>query len=281
MEIYKSSSAQQKILEIKTGGINQLHVVTDFDGTLTQEYNKDGLKQPSAIALIRQPGILSDTYSKKAHGLFDYYHPFEIDPNLSLQEKKSIMYQWWDEHQKLIVESGLTQEIIDRVSQKSNKTFRDNVDKFFEILNSHSIPVLIFSAGVGNIIDKLLEYNNLVYPNIYVVSNYYTFNSDGNIIAPMQIIHTFNKDETALENHAFSKQIVDKPNIILIGNSLGDVEMARVKENSAVLKIGFLDKISSDLELQKFREVYDIVITEIGDFGVVNEVLGEMVCEKE
>ncbi len=65
MRIYKNPLADAILSNIKDGGLGKLHVVTDFDGTLTQEYDKDGIKQPTVFALLRQPGVLSDDYKKK------------------------------------------------------------------------------------------------------------------------------------------------------------------------------------------------------------------------
>lgn len=43
------------------------------------------------------------------------------------------------------------------------------------MLNMHRIPVLIFSAGVGNILESVLEREQVHFPNIKVVSNYMDF----------------------------------------------------------------------------------------------------------
>jgi len=112
MKIYKNSQADSILSKIKHGGMEKLHVVTDFNWTLTLGYDNHGTKQPSIITLLRQPGVLSSEYGKKAHELFDFYHPFEIDRDLNLEDKKIKMHKWWNSDQKLIASSSLTEEII-------------------------------------------------------------------------------------------------------------------------------------------------------------------------
>ncbi len=185
------------------------------------------------------------------------------------------MLEWWDTHQKLIARSGLTEEIIDKVSQNNSKIFRDGAGAFLETLNKFKIPTLIFSAGIGNIISRMLRYNNMEYGNMHIIANNYTFNKDGSIMPPVEIIHSFNKNETVLDNYPFSKEIENRPNIILIGNSLGDINMVSPKTDQNVLKIGFLDKPQNN-QLKMFQEGFDVVATENTTFEFINEMIKEI-----
>ncbi len=45
---------------------------------------------------------------EKAHELFNKYNPIEIDPNIPLPEKRRAMQEWWEAHDKLLIESGLS-----------------------------------------------------------------------------------------------------------------------------------------------------------------------------
>jgi 5'-nucleotidase len=56
------------------------------------------------------------------------------------------------------------------------------------------------------------------------------------------IIHVFNKDETSLAtmSHIY-KQIQYRKNVILLGDSLGDVGMVTGFDYVNLLKIGFLN----------------------------------------
>ncbi len=46
----------------------------------------------------------------------------------------------------------------------------------FSQLHRHAIPFLIFSAGLGDIIELVIKQQSKMYDNIKVVSNYMDFN---------------------------------------------------------------------------------------------------------
>ncbi len=108
-------SNQKKFLDtlskIKSEGFMKVHVLADFDRTLTKAFYNWKLR-PSLISVLRSEGYLSEEYSKKAYELFDYYNPIEINPNISLEEKKIEMTAWWDKHLDLLVASKLHKKDI-------------------------------------------------------------------------------------------------------------------------------------------------------------------------
>lgn len=56
--------------------------------------------------------------------------------------------------------------------------FSDKVSEFFQLLSDHHIPVLVFSAGLGDVIDLCLHHANVFHDNMRVVSNFMQFNDD-------------------------------------------------------------------------------------------------------
>ncbi|MBW6461676.1 MAG: hypothetical protein K0B07_01355 [DPANN group archaeon] len=90
--------------KIAKAGPDTLHVVTDFNRTLTKAYI-DGKKTPSLISVLRNENYLSVEYAEKANELFDKYHPMEIDPLISEEDKRVAMNQWWTEHFNLLIKS--------------------------------------------------------------------------------------------------------------------------------------------------------------------------------
>ena len=61
-----------------------------------------------------------------------------------------------------------------------------------------------------------------------------------------EIIHIYNKNENAIHDSDYFENLEHRENIILMGDSLGDLHMADGATDSAqILKIGFLnDKVS-------------------------------------
>lgn len=55
---------------------------------------------------------------------------------------------------------------------------RDKVFDFMTVLHKHNIPMLIFSAGLGNVIELLLERYEVCFDNVRVVSNFMDFNDE-------------------------------------------------------------------------------------------------------
>lgn len=63
-----------------------------------------------------------------------------------------------------------------------------------------------------------------------------------------ELIHIYNKRESALLNTGHFQELRTRPNVLLLGDSLGDLNMADgVQDMENILKIGFLnDKVRSD-----------------------------------
>ena len=68
-----------------------------------------------------------------------------------------------------------------------------------ESLQAADVPVLVFSAGLGDSVSAVLRYHNALLPNVHIISNYLQF--DGLRVNGFQgdIIHSFNKNEHAVE----------------------------------------------------------------------------------
>lgn len=45
----------------------------------------------------------------------------------------------------------------------------------FQSLNKHNVPLLIFSAGVGDILKEVLRQQNLLLPNMKIIANFMQF----------------------------------------------------------------------------------------------------------
>lgn len=56
--------------------------------------------------------------------------------------------------------------------------FRDGYKTFFNTLSQNSVPLFIFSAGVGDILEEIMRQRKVFHPNIHIVSNYMEFDED-------------------------------------------------------------------------------------------------------
>lgn len=46
---------------------------------------------------------------------------------------------------------------------------------FFDHLEEEHIPLLIFSAGVGDVLEEVIQQNHVFHPNVHIISNYMDF----------------------------------------------------------------------------------------------------------
>jgi len=153
------------------------------------------------------------------------------------------------------------------------------VIEFLSILARNNIPLFIFSAtGLGiSGLKYFLMKRGLWSENIILVANDFIWGADGKAVGIKEpIIHSFNKDETMLAKIGVEEKWSKRSNVMLLGDSLGDAHMDAGLAAAAVLKIAFVnDKIRESVPL--YREVYDALILNDGDFTLPLEVLKEII----
>lgn len=49
---------------------------------------------------------------------------------------------------------------------------REGYGSFFDMLNQNSVPLLIFSAGVGDTLEGVITEHGVFHPNVQIFSNY-------------------------------------------------------------------------------------------------------------
>ena len=267
-------SFDNKLNSIIEWWFEKLHFLADFDNTLTKKF-VNWKSTPSLISILRSEKILWEDYSNKAYELFNYYHKIEIDQNISMQDKKIKMYEWWSKHLDLKVKSGLKKSDIEMAVNFWTLKFREWALDFFEYIKN-IIPFIIISANWlwDESIKMFFNNNNILFDNIDIVSN--TIEWDENWYAigySKKIVHSFNKDETVLESFPeIYKKIKSRKNIILLGDSLWDPFMVDGYEYDNVIKIWFLNDKEDEL-LEAYKNLYDVVITWDWDFSFVNDLI--------
>ncbi|KAH1230201.1 Cytosolic 5'-nucleotidase 3A [Glycine max] len=101
----------------------------------------------------------------------------------------------------LLVEGGLTYDSIRQSVANANIAFREGVCELFEFLEERDAPVLIFSAGLADIIEEVLRQKlHRSFKNVRIVSNRMVFDDDGRLVTfKGKLIHSLNKNEHALD----------------------------------------------------------------------------------
>lgn len=275
--ISNHEEVEKKIQNTKKSGYELLHVLADFDRTLTY-WTVDGIKTPSIISMLRDGKHLTEDYADKAHALFNKYHPIEIDPNIPLEEKKLAMQEWRETVNKLLIDSWLSKADLVDIATNGHVKFRNGMDIFLDILHKKNIPLVIFSAsGCGDAIELFFEHHRVNYPNIFYVTNQFNWDENWKALGTKwPIIHGMNKDETVLKNiPEIYEKIKDRKNVILLWDSISDLWMIEGFEYDNLLKIGLLNN-DFDLLRDEYTKNFDIVLEGDGDFEDVNKILANI-----
>lgn len=253
------------------------HVIADFDRTLTKAFAE---WKPTVSLITRlQNGFFPPEYVDKSNAIFNKYHPIEIDPNISLEEKKHAMTKRRDEQFNLMLSYGLTRKIIADAMDSEETNLRAWCEDLFDTLYDKKIPLLILSAsGIGyDSIYYCLKHENKLYDNIDIISNAFIRDEQWKAIGITEpVIHSFNKDETILSDFPIYEEIKDRKNILLLGDGLWDAQMADGFDYENIIKIWFLNNDSPD-NREKFSEVYDLLILDDGDMEKVNRIIKKLV----
>ena len=277
MNIIESEQAAEIIKKIIAGGASNLHLLADFDRTLTYG-TLNGVRTPSVIALLRDGKHLTPDYAVKAHALFDKYHAYEVDDSLSKEERKAYMQEWWDVHNQLLIDSGLSLKDYEDIVQSGKIKFREGIVGFLNLLHEKKVPLVIISAAAcGDAIKMYFKQMNCDFDNINYIVNRYQWGANGQAIATVKpTITVANKDEIMLGGfpNIFEK-IKDRKNVILLGDGLDDPGMVEGFAYENLLKIGFLNP-GFDSPQEAFQAAYDVVLEGDGDVAYLNKLLQQI-----
>ena len=231
-----------------------IHVVTDFDRTITVGNSE------SSWSVLSKSELVPKEYVKERQEFYNYYRPYEIDETLDYETKNKLMIEWWNKHINLFIKYKLKESVINDAARNLRvMSFREGPKEFLESMRDRNIPVIIISAGIGNFIEQFLIKNNCNFDNIYIISNFIKF-KDGIAVGVCEnVIHSLNKNEVSLPNDV-KEMIKDRPNIILLGDSISDIRMVKEEDREDTLKIGFLEEKIEENKIY-FKKSFDVVAT--------------------
>ena len=179
------------------------------------------------------------------------------------------MEEWYQKCMDLYYKYNLTKDMLDKSIDNSNLIFRSGAKEFLKKYQEKNVPIIILSAGIGNVIERFLKNNDLYNDNVYIISNFLRFDEKGNM-KPFKekIIQSVNK---SIDNK-YLKEINEKTKgrkyKSLVGDLIEDEKMVPKSEWDTTLKMAFLD-IDMEKNLEKYRKNFDIVFTK-GDSNFDN-----------
>jgi 5'-nucleotidase len=268
--------------KFREDGKDSLLIISDFDETISKGFDYNGERAPTSFSVFRKFGYMGENYVKEANKEFEHYYPIEQDPNIGHDEKFEHMKQWWTNHMGgIFLKHGLNYSMIEEIAKKKLIQLRDDFDIFLSTLQENNIPLIIISSGFGDMIFEFLKESGLHNGNVHIISNFYNFDENGDVISlKRDIIHTMNKDLHEVSKYDFYPKIKDHKNIILLGDKVEDKKMSNGFSYNQIINIGFLNKKKDDPNYEVFEknlnDSFDLVIDGHEGFEDVNDLLNKI-----
>ena len=203
------------------------------------------------------------------------YEPIELNHTIPVEEKEKHMEKWYGDCMDLYYQYKLTQEKLEQSIKQSNLIFRQGAKEILQKCHKENIPVIILSAGIGNVIEQFLKANNCYTDNMYITSNFIEFKSDGSMkkFDHSKMIHTLNKTMSGHLPKEIQQKIQDKEYAILMGDMVEDEKMIEESKWEKTIKIGFLNKKLEE-NLPIYLKHFDIVLTkEDATFEIIDNIV--------
>uniref|UniRef100_A0A3B3QAW7 5'-nucleotidase, cytosolic IIIB n=1 Tax=Paramormyrops kingsleyae TaxID=1676925 RepID=A0A3B3QAW7_9TELE len=169
----------EEIIEsMRLAGSDALQVMSDFDMTLTR-FAYNGARCPTCYAILEDSVLISGDCKKMLKDLLNKYYPIEFDASRTVEEKVPDMVDWWTKAHELLIEQKIQKDQLARVVKDSNAMLRKEYKFFFDHLDKKEIPLVIFSAGIGDVLEEVIIQAGVFHSNIMVFSNYMDFDEKG------------------------------------------------------------------------------------------------------
>jgi len=265
------------IEKIKADWLDNLHILADFDRTLTKAFSKTWEKVASLVYLLRSAEKeLWDDAAQEDTILFNKYHSIEIDPNINIEEKREKMIEWWKASFGVFIKYWLNKNILRNIAKSEKIELRKWIVEFLHFLTLNNIPLIIISASWiwKKSISYFLEERWLFTNNIKIISNDFNWDKNGKALSYKEpIIHSFNKWETVLEEFPEVYNLIkERKNVILLWDSLWDPAMIEGFNYKNLLKIWFLNEKEEEY-LSEYKEIYDVILTWDNSWEFLNTIL--------
>ena len=255
---------QDKIAQLNSDvEIEQLCVVSDWDRTLTKARTEDG-QDATSYSAIAHGAYLGEAYCVEMDCLYARYRPIEISQTISHRKKQKAMREWWMAALEMMQQYGLTEEMIEDIATQDFMRLRNSAIDFFNILADRDIPLLILSAGIGNVISKFLKIRSLLSSNVTITANKLIFDTHGAVTGFCEpVIHSFNK-----ARHAS----IPRSYVLLLGDTVEDAQMVNDADADSVIRVGFLNEAVTE-NCAAYQRAYDVIICNDASIAPVIELL--------
>jgi HAD superfamily hydrolase (TIGR01544 family) len=276
------NALEAKLRQIGRAGLHELQIVADFDGTLSYHRSRadSAIRALSCHGVIGKHPAFSDAYREKVQQMEDHYGSLEKDPSLSDELRLGVMTDWWGKSHALMISQQISintvEEMVLQASARGMFGLRKSSRDFLISARASHIPTIILSAGISVVINELLKSQNIPTDDLTaIVSNQTICDAYGVLQAFVEpVIHGMSKRSAVARFIRDSVVREGRNNFLLLGDMPHDVEvLEQVEGVNAVISIGFL---MDETHLEEYLDLYDVVVTRDGDFGIVLDVFKKL-----
>ena len=282
IHVRDTAELTQKLTVIKSEGLEQLQIVSDFDRTLTPQWLKDPCSQTgklricqSSHGVVETSSLVSSEYVATTRALAEHYMPLEHDHRLSVEEKKKICEEWYHKAHSCMLQERLTKATVRAIVKECwgdmRIHLREDCSALFARAEELAVPVTVLSAGLADVIDNILDLEkiDIVPPGqdgeaVMVVGNRLEFDSQGAHVGFSEpVVHTLNKRLALADALIRSPLRANRRNAILMGDLIGDVDFVHSIPNlETYIAVAFLaDADRHEERVMEYLKHFDIVIT--------------------
>lgn len=246
------ANLETKLKEFAQVGSPGLHVVFDFDRTLT-------IKRPGSDDEVTTWHILGEHLPPEGKleykNLFQKYRGVELNGELTTQAA----IDWWSASFELYIKYNINLAVVEN-DFLNKASIRPGVVELFRLCAEYNIPTVILSAGIRDVIEIWCR-KYKIEPSL-IISTALIMDSKGQIIDWQRdtLVHVLNKSE-ATHSELISIRATH-PKIFLIGDSLDDASMASGEQD--VIRLRLLDpradEVVSTREIQRTFDKFDAII---------------------
>jgi 2-hydroxy-3-keto-5-methylthiopentenyl-1-phosphate phosphatase len=245
-----------------------LVVIADWDRTLT-------CTDSSSWLLPWKSRLFSQRYRSKRDADYNKYRPYETW-GFSKEVRREKMIEWWNEHLGSLVQDGKwwEEKLRKIVGEKKLMSFREWVKEFLGFLKKNDIPLIIVSAGLGNLVYDYLEYHNIDMKNISIETNMLYF-ENGDIVwfDKAHIVNSANKSMISLSEKTESL-LEWKTDFLILWDGKDDIEVQNIKrikkQSENVVSIGIT---SHEWKPEMFDNTGFQMVNPNDDYGIINNLM--------
>ena len=242
-------------------------VFLDYDKTITSSKSED------SWAASANRKVLGENIANDLDKYYQKYGSIEFDYSMNEKQREKAIIEWYDKCMDLYYTYHLTEQKLKESIENSKLILREGAKDFLFKLYKNNVPVIILSAGIGNVIEQSLKKEECYFENIQIISNFIKFDENGNMIKFCDnMIHSLNKNIDKSADVKIKEKIAIKEYKIVIGDLVEDIYMMGEYPESKSLKIGLLNKnVMENLEI--YNKNFDIVLTEENNFYDIEKYL--------